>query len=60
VVIQERTDISLEQQELLKEWLRSHVSEHIPLPKSPVPPAPAKVDPVFTRPTQAAMNWPTM
>jgi predicted metalloprotease with PDZ domain len=46
-VIQERTDIGSEQQKLLKGWLRSHVSEHIPLPKSPMPPAPVKVDPNF-------------
>jgi predicted metalloprotease with PDZ domain len=44
-VIHERADISLEQQKLVKDWLRSRVSEHIPLPTSPVPPVAAKIDP---------------
>ena len=44
-VIQERADISSEQRNLVNGWLRSHVSEHIPLPNSTVPPVAAKIDP---------------
>lgn len=43
--IQERADITTEQEKLLGGWLRSQVSEDIPLPNSPVPPPPAKIDP---------------
>lgn len=43
--IQERADISSEQQKLLKAWLRSHISEQISLPTSPVPPMATRIDP---------------
>jgi predicted metalloprotease with PDZ domain len=44
-VIQERAGINSEQKELLRDWLRSHVPDHIALPTSPVSPAPITINP---------------